>query len=132
VKTCMWKKCFFSGWNFAAFWRMCSLFEKSASPNQENRPGHSTRIVLLMLCLRCHELCLSQTMLPDSDHTQQHCYFADMAYETKCVRIACPYQQSSNAGLLPWCCQLMCMWLFLISFCVSCSYVLSWKRWVGR
>ena len=61
------------------------LFEKSGSPNRENGPGHSTRIVLLMLCLRCHELCLSQTMLPDSDHTQQHCYFADMAYETKCV-----------------------------------------------
>jgi hypothetical protein len=27
----------------------------------------------------------SQNMLHDSDHTQQHCYFADMAYETKCV-----------------------------------------------
>ena len=28
----------------------------------------------------------------DSDHTQQHRYFADMPYETKCVGIACPYQ----------------------------------------
>ena len=76
----------------------------------------------------------SQNVLHDCDHTQQHCYFADMAYETKCVWIACPYQQSSNAGLLPWCCQLMCMcmWLFFISFCVSCSDVLSWKRCVGR
>jgi hypothetical protein len=55
-----------------------------------------------------------------------------MAYETKCVRIACPYQQSSNAGLLSWCCQLMCMWLFFMSFCVSWSHVLDWKCWVGR
>ena len=31
-------------------------------------------VVLLMLCLRCHELRPSQTMLPDSDQTQQHCY----------------------------------------------------------
>jgi len=28
------------------------------------------------------------------DHTQQHCYFADMAYETKHV-----YQQNSNAAV---------------------------------
>ena len=49
----------------------------------------------------------------------QHCYFADMAYETKCVWIACPYQQSSNAGLLPWCRQLMCMWcFFLLWLCI--------------
>ena len=51
------------------------------------RHGHSTRIILLILCSCCHELCLLQTMWHDSDHKQaeQHCYFADMAYETKCV-----------------------------------------------
>ena len=32
------------------------------------------------------------------DHTQQHCYFADMAYETKHV-----YQQNSNAAALLFC-----------------------------
>ena len=32
-------------------------------------------------------------MLHDSDHTQQHCYFADMAYETKVFELRAPMEQ---------------------------------------
>ena len=37
-------------------------------------------------------------MLHDSDHTQQHCYFADMAYETKVFELRAPISKVAMLG----------------------------------
>ena len=99
--------------NFAAFCRMCSLLLEGLRSILQNIRGvivflvklgtewaqallHSEEcgrclrkvVVLLMLCLRCHELHPSQTMLPDSDQTQQHCYLMKPNVFESCTPIS--------------------------------------------
>ena len=74
-------------------------------------------------------------LLQDSDHMQLCCYFADKVYETKCVWVACPYQQSSNTGLpvvTHTTALLFCWYGLWNQMCLNCvPLAANWQRWVA-